>query len=73
MPFSSARCPLGAYADFEREGQEDQRGLRLRRRRVESLFARSGLLRGCEAATCLFPLKKDAEAYAAKSGGKVLR
>ena len=73
LPFASAACTLGAYADFKSQGQEDQRRLRLRYRARHQAVRRSGLLRGRRQRGSRHSfLKKDAEAYAAKTDGKVL-
>src|SRR5262245_29247053 len=72
--FSSAACTLGAYADLKAKGKkinvayvyDTERGIKLF---ADQAFFTIGSDRG---AIAPFLLKKDAEAHAAKTGGKVV-
>ena len=74
QPYSSAACTLGAYAALKAKGKkinvayvfDTVRGIKLF---ADQAFYAVGTK---EAAIAPFLLKKDAEDYAAKSGGKVL-
>ncbi len=74
MPFSSPACTLGAYADFKAKGKkinmayvfDAARGIKLF---ADQAFYATGSAKGVIAP---FLLKKDAEEFAAKNGGKVL-
>jgi NitT/TauT family transport system substrate-binding protein len=72
--FSSAACTLGAYADLKAKGKkisvayvyDTERGIKLF---ADQAFFTTG---GDKNAIAPFLLKKDAEAHAAKTGGKVV-
>jgi NitT/TauT family transport system substrate-binding protein len=72
LPFASAMCTLGAYADYKAKGKkinvtyvfDTSRGIKLF---ADQAFYATG---GGEIAP--FLLKKDAEAHAARNDGKVL-
>src|SRR5262245_12166812 len=72
LPFSSAACTLGALADLKAKGRkinvtyvyDNERGIKLFA--DQAFFASSG-----KGEIAPFLLKKDAEAHAAKVGGKV--
>jgi NitT/TauT family transport system substrate-binding protein len=74
MPFSSAACTLGAYADLLAKGKkidvayvfDTARGIKLFANQASYATSSSG------DGICPFLLKKDAENFAAKNGGKVL-
>ena len=74
--YASATCALGAYADFKRKGKkinvtylfDTARGIKLFA--DQAYFSVSPKAETPEIAP--FLLKKDAEAYASKTGGKVV-
>jgi len=74
MPFSSPSCTLGAYAQYKASGKkinmayvfDTARGIKLF---ADQAFYAVGADKGDIAP---FLLKKDAEAFASKSGGKVM-
>jgi NitT/TauT family transport system substrate-binding protein len=74
--YASAACTLGAYADFQAKGKkinvayvfDTARGIKLFA--DQAYFAVTAAGEGADIAP--FLLKKDAEAYAGKSGGKVV-
>ena len=72
LPFSSATCTLGAYADFKAKGKKIDVAYVFDTARGIKLFADQAFFAVTGGEIAPFLLKKDAEAYAAKSGGKVL-
>jgi len=72
LPFSSATCTLGAYADFKAKGKKIDVAYVFDTARGIKLFADQAFFAVTGSDVAPFLLKKDAEAYAAKSGGKVL-
>jgi NitT/TauT family transport system substrate-binding protein len=72
LPFSSATCTLGAYADFKAKGKKIDVTYVFDTARGIKLFADQAFFAVTGSDIAPFLLKKDAEAYAAKSGGKVL-
>ena len=72
LPFSSATCTLGAYADFKAKGKKINVAYVFDTARGIKLFADQAFFATGGGDIAPFLLKKDAEAYAAKSGGKVL-
>ena len=72
MPFSSAACTLGAYADFKTKGKKINVAYVFDTTRGIKLFADQAFFAVGNGEVALFLLKKDAEAYAAKISGKVL-
>ncbi|WP_426433658.1 ABC transporter substrate-binding protein [Bradyrhizobium genosp. P] len=72
LPFSSASCTLGAYADFKAKGKKINVTYVFDTTRGIKLFADQAFFAVGGGDIAPFLLKKDAEAYAAKSGGKVL-
>ena len=73
-PFSSAACTLGAYADFKAKGKKINVAYVFDTARGIKLFADQAFFAvgGDKTEIAPFLLKKDAEAFAAKNGGKVL-
>jgi NitT/TauT family transport system substrate-binding protein len=73
-PFSSAACTLGAYADIKAKGKKINVAYVFDTTRGIKLFADQAYFAVAADKTDIAPflLKKDAEAYAAKTGGKVL-
>ena len=73
-PFSSAACTLGAYASIKAKGQKINMAYVFDTARGIKLFADQAYyaLGTDKTAIAPFLLKKDAEEYAAKNGGKVL-
>jgi NitT/TauT family transport system substrate-binding protein len=73
-PFSSASCTLGAYAAIKAKGKQINVAYVFDTSRGIKLFADQAYyaVGGDKGAIAPFLLKKDAEAYAAKNGGKVL-
>ncbi|RTL52504.1 MAG: ABC transporter substrate-binding protein [Bradyrhizobiaceae bacterium] len=74
QPFSSAYCTLGAYSDFKNKGKKINVAYVFDTARGIKLFAdKAYFVTGAEK-TSLSPflLKGDAEAFASKSGGKVI-
>ncbi|KJC60091.1 ABC transporter substrate-binding protein [Bradyrhizobium sp. LTSPM299] len=71
LPFSSAICTLGAYADFKAKGKKINVAYVFDTTRGIKLFADQAFFAVGGGDIAPFLLKKDAEAYAAKSGGKV--
>jgi NitT/TauT family transport system substrate-binding protein len=72
-PFSSAACTLGAYASLKAKGQKINTAYVFDTARGIKLFADQAYYAvGSDKAIAPFLLKKDAEAYVARSGGKVL-
>ncbi|KJC35666.1 ABC transporter substrate-binding protein [Bradyrhizobium sp. LTSP885] len=71
LPFSSAICTLGAYADFKAKGKKINVAYVFDATRGIKLFADQAFFAVGGGDIAPFLLKKDAEAYAAKSGGKV--
>jgi NitT/TauT family transport system substrate-binding protein len=73
-PFSSAACTLGAYSSFKAKGKKINVAYVFDTARGIKLFADQAYysVGSDKAAIAPFLLKKDAEAYAAKNGGKVL-
>jgi NitT/TauT family transport system substrate-binding protein len=74
MPFSSAACTLGAYADFVAKGKKIDMTYVFDTTRGIKLFANQAFYATGSGGDSIAPflLKKDAEDFAAKSGGKVL-
>jgi NitT/TauT family transport system substrate-binding protein len=72
QPFSSAMCTLAAYADYKGKGKKTNVAYVFDTPRGIKLFADQAfyVVRGGDIAP--FLSKKDAEAYAAKSNGKVM-
>jgi NitT/TauT family transport system substrate-binding protein len=73
-PFSSAACTLGAYASLKSKGKKVNVAYVFDTARGIKLFADQAYYAIGKDDTAIAPflLKKDAEAYAAKNGGKVL-
>ncbi|SHH26840.1 ABC transporter substrate-binding protein [Bradyrhizobium erythrophlei] len=72
LPFSSAMCTLGAYADFTAKGKKIDVAYVFDTARGIKLFADQAFFVVASGDIAPFLLKKDAEAYAAKNNGKVL-
>ena len=74
MPFSSPACTLGAYADFKAKGKKINMAYVFDTARGIKLFADQAFYAVGSGKNAIAPflLKKDAEAFAAKNGGKVL-
>jgi NitT/TauT family transport system substrate-binding protein len=74
MPFSSPSCTLGAYADFKAKGKKVNMAYVFDTARGIKLFADQAFYASGSGKNAIAPflLKKDAEAFAAKNGGKVL-
>jgi NitT/TauT family transport system substrate-binding protein len=72
LPFSSASCTLAAYADFKSKGKKIDVAYVFDTLRGIKLFADQAFFAVAGSEIAPFLLKKDAEAYAAKNGGKVL-
>jgi NitT/TauT family transport system substrate-binding protein len=72
MPFSSANCTLGAYADYKAKGKKINVAYVFDTTRGIKLFADQAFFAVGNGELAPFLLKKDAEAYAAKISGKVL-
>ena len=72
LPFSSATCTLGAYADFKARGKKIDVTYVFDTARGIKLFADQAFFAVIGGDIEPFLLKKDAEAYAAKNNGKVL-
>jgi NitT/TauT family transport system substrate-binding protein len=72
LPFASATCTLGAYADFRAKGKKIDVTYVFDAARGIKLFADQAFFAVSGTDIVPFLLKKDAEAYAARSGGKVL-
>jgi NitT/TauT family transport system substrate-binding protein len=72
LPFSSAACTLGAYADFKAKGKKVDVAYVFDTSRGIKLFADQAFFAVGGSEIAPFLLKKDAEAYAAKINGKVL-
>jgi len=72
LPFSSASCTLGAYADFKAKGKTINVAYVFDSARGIKLFADQAFYATGNGEIAPFLLKKDAEAYATKIGGKVL-
>ncbi|WP_213769838.1 ABC transporter substrate-binding protein [Bradyrhizobium sp. dw_78] len=72
LPFSSAMCALGAYADFKAKGKKIDVAYVFDTARGIKLFADQAFYAVGSGDVEPFLLKKDAEAYAAKNNGKVL-
>jgi NitT/TauT family transport system substrate-binding protein len=73
-PFSSAACTLGAYASIKARGKKINMAYVFDTARGIKLFADQAYyaVGSDKAAIAPFLLKKDAEEYAGKNGGKVL-
>jgi NitT/TauT family transport system substrate-binding protein len=73
-PFSSPSCTLGAYADLKAKGKKINMGYVFDTARGIKLFADQAFYASGKGKDAIAPflLKKDAEAFAAKNGGKVL-
>lgn len=72
LPFASAICTLGAYADFKSKGKKINMAYVFDTSRGIKLFADQAFYAAGNGEIAPFLLKKDAEAYATKIGGKVL-
>ena len=72
LPFASAACTLGAYADFKAKGKKINVAYLFDTSRGIKLFADQAFFAVAGSDIAPFLLKKDAEAYAAKINGKVL-
>jgi NitT/TauT family transport system substrate-binding protein len=72
LPFSSAMCTLGAYADYKAKGNKIDVTYVFDAARGIKLFADQAFFAVGGGDIAPFLLKKDAEAYAAKNNGKVL-
>jgi NitT/TauT family transport system substrate-binding protein len=74
LPFSSTACTLGAYADFKAKGKKINVAYLYDTARGIKLFADQAFyaVGSNKNEIAPFLLKKDAEAYAAKNGGKVV-
>ena len=72
LPFSSAMCTLGAYADYKAKGKKIDVTYVFDTARGIKLFADKAFFAVASGDIAPFLLKKDAEAYAAKNNGKVL-
>jgi NitT/TauT family transport system substrate-binding protein len=72
LPFSSATCTLGAYADFKAKGKKINVTYVFDTTRGIKLFADQAFYAVAGTDIAPFLLKKDAEAHAAKNSGKVL-
>jgi NitT/TauT family transport system substrate-binding protein len=74
VPFSSTACTLGAYAQIKAKGKKINVAYVFDATRGIKLFADQAYFAVAADKTEIAPflLKKDAEAYAAKMGGKVL-
>jgi len=72
LPFSSAMCTLGAYADYKAKGKKIDVTYVFDTTRGIKLFADQAFFAVGGGEIAPFLLKKDAEAYAAKNNGKVL-
>ncbi|MEN3347993.1 MAG: sulfonate transport system substrate-binding protein, partial [Bradyrhizobium sp.] len=72
LPFASASCTLGAYADFKAKGKKINVAYVFDTIRRIKLFADQAFYAVGDGELAPFLLKKDAEAYAAKINGKVL-
>ena len=72
LPFASASCTLGAYADYKAKGKKINVAYVFDTARGIKLFADQAFFAVAGGDIAPFLLKKDAEAYVAKSGGKVL-
>jgi NitT/TauT family transport system substrate-binding protein len=72
LPFSSATCTLGAYADFKAKGKKINVTYVFDTTRGIKLFADQAFYAVAGNDIAPFLLKKDAEPHAAKNSGKVL-
>ena len=72
LPFSSAACTLGAYADLKAKDRKINVAYVFDTARGIKLFADQAYFAAGKSELAPFLLKKDAEAYAAKIDGKVL-
>ena len=72
MPFASAACTLGAYADFKAKGKKINVAYVFDTTRGIKLFADQAFFAVGNGEVAPFLLKKDAEVYATKISGKVL-
>jgi len=72
LPFSSAACTLGAYANFKAKGKKINVAYVFDTARGIKLFADQAFFAVTGGDIAPFLLKKDAEAFAAKNDGKVL-
>ena len=72
LPFASAACTLGAYADFKAKGTKINVAYVFDTSRGIKLFADQAFFAVGGGEIAPFLLRKDAEAYAAKIDGKVL-
>jgi NitT/TauT family transport system substrate-binding protein len=72
LPFSSAMCTLGAYADYKAKGKKIDVTYVFDTERGIKLFADQAFFAVGRGEIAPFLLKKDAEAYAARNGGKVV-
>jgi NitT/TauT family transport system substrate-binding protein len=73
LPFSSAACTLGAYAEMKAKGKTINMAYVFDAKRRIKLFATEAFYAVSDTDIAPFLLKKDAEAYAAGTNGRVLR
>lgn len=71
-PFSSTSCTLAAYADIKSKGKKINMAYVFDTSRGIKLFADQAFFAVSKGEIAPFLLKKDAEAHAARTGGKVL-
>ncbi len=71
-PFSSTSCTLAAYADIKGKGKKINMAYVFDTARGIKLFADQAFFAVSKGEIAPFLLKKDAEAHAGKTGGKVL-
>jgi NitT/TauT family transport system substrate-binding protein len=72
LPFASAACTLGAYADYKAKGKKINVTYVFDTKRGIKLFADKAFFAVGNGDVAPFLLKTDAEAFAAQIGGKVL-
>jgi len=72
QPFASTACTLSAYADFKAKGKKINMAYVFDTERGIKLFADQAFFTVAKGDIAPFLLKKDAEAHAAKIGGKVM-
>jgi len=71
-PYSSASCTLAAYADFAARGQSVDVAYVFDAKRGIKLFADEAFFVVASRVATPFMLKEDADAFAARSGGKIM-
>jgi NitT/TauT family transport system substrate-binding protein len=72
QPFASTACTLGAYADYKAKGKKINMAYVFDTERGIKLFADQAFFTVTKTEIAPFLLKKDAEAHAARVGGKVM-